>query len=467
MISTRRHLNLRTRASLLVLAFGVVLGTSDAAHASLSLGLDSTNYLGKGSQWRQDNYSDVDAQFQSGFQGPTMEAKSHGHLMFSLNQSSYQFVDIPEAYFGTSSDLSSVQVSLGRKLQHWNHLDDEWGLGIWQPRFRWDYIKPESVGLTGTFVSLNRPGIHLVGFVSPLFVPDQSAPLDVASGQVISKSPWAASPPATVPLFGQSTPITYSAQIPSIANIVTQTSLSMMARFGADENERGNWSSVGYAYKPMNQLLTSYDAYFMLDSNNVAATIYPHVEYHQLASFEVGHTSRKVSAWLSVLADRPSLTPQAPTLTSQELSQSIAFGPSLAYDLRGDRLTSPEQATTMNFSFIRQYGGDAPDSGVLADGKSNFDTRYPWKLTAKTGIKSPITERLSIDSNFLYDFQNPGDILSTSMVYRPRMIKRSSFFAGVDLLTSFSDVPKDANAPDFISHYRANDRIYGGFSYAF
>src|SRR5205814_9510507 len=84
--------------------------------------------------------------------GPFFEATARPEIMLLLAPAKPQpFFEMPEAYVGTTREQSDLQIAAGRKLEHWNRLDDDWRLGIWQPRYRWDYLDPETVGLTGAF----------------------------------------------------------------------------------------------------------------------------------------------------------------------------------------------------------------------------------------------------------------------------------------------------------------------------
>src|SRR5690606_38860238 len=121
-------------------------------------------------------------------------------------------------------------------------------------------------------------------------VPDRGAPLDFAGGRIHSISPWALSPPYLANVFGRETPIKYKAEIPKTQEVIQQWNVSAKIKVGGTD---GVWASTAYAYKPMNQLLMSHQAFLrnLTDESYVDATLFPRVAYHHLAAVDVGYSS--------------------------------------------------------------------------------------------------------------------------------------------------------------------------------
>ena len=186
------------------------------------------------------------------------------------------YFELPELYGGTSLQEVPVQILAGRKLEHWSHLDEQWSLGIWQPRFRWDYLHPEEVGLTGAFLRVEQPLFRFVGLFSPIFIPERGVPISTDGGTFASDSRWFLPPPASVNLFGQNTPMQYSLMMPQLSSLLEHPGASVMARVG---REQGAWGSLGYAYKPVNQLILGETGLLQLNTDPNAihgtADIYP------------------------------------------------------------------------------------------------------------------------------------------------------------------------------------------------
>lgn len=428
-----------------------------------ALSLETSRYVGTMAPGLPDIYSALHGHWSGRSQGAVFSAAGELQAMLSLHPVAYHYVEAPEAYVGTSPELNSTfQFSVGRRRVSWSRLDDFWSLGIWQPRFRWDYLRPESVGLAGAFVHITRPSFQLAIFGSPGFIPERGAPLEVKDGRVTSLSPWMSAPPATMDFAGRSVPVRYSLQIPSLEKIALQPGMSARARVGSQD---GAWGAAGYAYKPMNQLLMGLEGFYNLTTQQIDAVIHPRVLYHHLLSVEAGIEAQPIGGWVSFLTDHPVRDATPGDWTTQEVVPSYALSSAVEFSLWGEA----EQATRLSFGYLRQWGGNAADSGANAssDGSSHFEYRYPFQNTLAFNVKSPLPgdwgRHFRINTRFLYDIENQGTIYSTELRFSPD--RSWSLGLGADILSAPGAGlgPK----PDFVGTYRANDRFHGGVTYVF
>lgn len=387
------------------------------------------------------------------------------------------YFELPEGYFGTSSRLENIKLSLGRKLEDWNHLDEFWELGIWQPRFRWDYLRPDEVALTGLNVELEQPFVKLTLFGSLLFVPERGVPVSNQNGSLISTSPWFISPPSNLVILSQTTPLDYQLQIPTLSQLLFHPSLSGMLRIG---DEMGPWLSTAVAYKPMNQLLLAYNGYLPINGNSnstdpAVVPIVARVIYHTLISAEAGFSSEVYSGWLSLLFDRPGkeVTPQLDSSwTLQTVSPSFAMSPAFEF-----HITDPNSnVMRVVMSYLYQTGGNAADTAsgggnaISTGGLSVFEPRYPFQnaVKFKGQLELPdfatFLQGMTIFSgSVLYDIRNVGMIITADAKYRPS--PRWEYDLGVDLIGN--DEALNTNPTDFIGQYRGDDRIRAGVTYVF
>jgi len=436
-----------------------VSSTVPLAHAKIGLGASTANYLGQGGENRLENYSSIDLTADLSSRGESLDTRAVVQSLISLNDSDYRFIEMPELWISNSRKASpNFRVTFGRKLEEWSKLDSEWGLGIWQPRFRWDYLRPQSVGLTGLHTGFRVKNVQTALMVSPLFIPDRGAPLDFAGGRIHSMSPWTLNPPYLANVFGRETEIRYSAEIPKTQDVIQQWNVSGKVRIGASD---GVWVSSAYAYKPMNQLLMSYKGLLrnLPNDSYVEATLYPRVAYHHLASTDVGFSSSRWETWISMLADMPNDTPVTGNLiTSQVVSDAYVLSPSMSYWFSGRKTKNGGE---MTFSYIKKFGKNPADVGEHEDGSSQFDSRYPFEDALVLSVKSPQISKITADLKILFDAKNPGTIISTLVQYEPA--KSWSLYLASDVLTSWTEEGHN----DFIQHYRANDRFMGGVTYVF
>jgi hypothetical protein len=388
------------------------------------------------------------------------------------------YFEAPELYAGTPlASNVDFKVEVGRKLEHWNLLDERWQLGIWQPRFLWDYIHPEEVGLSGAYVTYESPVVRVVLFGSYLFIPERGVDITIQNGQLTSQSPFFVSPPSQATVLNQPTPIDYQLDVPSISSIVLRPSGGALVHIGEDT---GPWFQAAGAFLPMNQLIEAYTAQLVVNQNvnspdTGVATIYPRVTNHWLLSVETGYQVGILSTSISSLWDVPIQQTVPANYTSQEVSNSIAVSPSL--DLR---FHVKNWGTIHGYaSYLAQAGGNASDysgnsSTNVAGASSSFDVRYPYQQAFMIGGEGGVpgasylgawADHVSLSGRWLYDLGHKGTILSMDVRYQP--IPRWQVNVGADLLGSSEQLPQGTLPADLIGRYQANDDFRGGLSYAF
>jgi hypothetical protein len=440
-----------------------VQGTpASTTEPTAGFGFYSYSYLYAPNSGRDANFFSLTGFYKGQTSGPTFQAKGNFEGVAVVKPSTTWTIEAPEAYIGTSNELSeTVQVKVGRELHHFSHLDEEFQMGIWQPRFRWDYVHPETVGLAGMHVDVETKGFQFTAMGSPIYIPDRGVPIDFKNNGIYSIDPYFNSPATTIMYQGVATPVSYSLDRPTTSELLFHPGASALARVGESQ---GPWASAGYAFQPMNQLLYSYSWYDSVAVNNQGgqATLYPRVAYHQLMSFESGFEAKSVGAWISELEDRPI---DHPTLgdDTQTVISSHAVGPSFEYRFGDGKYA---QSTKIRLSGMKQWGGNAPDSGADTTGSGSvFENRYFSQTSAIFYVESPLGmlgfQKASMSYRLLDDIEHQGTIQSTDLYYN--FSRGFIVNVGADILSS----AEDTSAPDPISEYRADDRVRLGVSYVF
>jgi hypothetical protein len=335
-------------------------------------------------------------------------------------------------------------------------------------------------------VEVHQSWFKMVLFGSPIFVPERGVPVSNDNGQLISDSPWFISPPNRIQVLTRDTPLKYDLQVPPMSKLLFHPGASGMVRLG---EKSGPWISGAYAYKPMNQLLLSYDGKLMVNDNRSAVDVasvpvVPRVVYHHVVSGEAGFNQEVVSGWVSALVDRPGHDygpALSGTWTQQTVTTSVAISPTVMVHLKDDH----ENRMKAEMSYLYQEGGNGPD--VSADGKtlltgqSVFESRYPFQSALKLGGEVEMPSLLSaiglhhagatsVASSLLYDTKNQGSIFSLDLKYLPST--RWEIGVGADLLgsqdTSSNQTASNSSGPnDFIGRFQANDRLRAGVKYVF
>lgn len=434
------------------------------------IGLENIGYLGSAHSDRTSSFSSVIADWRGKTSGPYLDTAIEAKAMLNLLHTSYSFVEAPEVYVASSSRFSkermaNTQFFIGRKLLSWNQLDSSWLLGVWQPRFRWDYLDPAQVGLFGAFFKTELPWLEVGAFGSPIFIPERGVPIEYRDGVFTSLSPWFMSLPAKarlVPTAKEPTPMVYRLVSPSVSEIINYPGGGAYARLGRKE---GPWAQAAFSFKPINQLLIGYDGYYRHNLEKIEADLYPRVAYHALSSLESGLIGEPVSGWVSILHEHPLMDATPAEWRTQELAPALTVGSTLEWSVIGKK----PSASTLELSYLREWGGDAPDGGAdWMPGMNSFESRYPFKDALRVGFKTPLPgewgSRVLTKLRILYDIQNEGTIYSTEFTYKHG--SAWNLFIGADILGSSRETLKGVNT-DFIARYRANDRVHGGVGYAF
>ncbi|MBY0470585.1 hypothetical protein K2X30_05400 [bacterium] len=466
----------------LALNLCLVLLLASPAYATISgsAGLDTTNYVSTAQSSKGVDFSNLRADVLAETTSKTIRARAQAEFMLGLTKNSTTTGEAPEIYIGMNPETFPVQLSLGRKLMPWNVLDNEWGLGIWQPRFRWDVLHPEEVGMMGAFLEAQSEFVQGAIFITPFFVPDRGVPIDASNGNIRSSSPWMITPPNNVFFRGQSIPIAYDLRVPPVEDVVMNGGWSTNLRVG-HKSGRGPWVSTSFSRKPVNQLLLGFFGKMSIDANAPAdvvdpiqAKLYPRILYHELKSFDMGYSHKRVNLWASALWEHPIRDETPATWNTQEITNSEAYGFGVRWAAVGEL---DKRGMEFSLGYLRQVGGDAPSQGPPELNVSNFESRYPFKSTLRFGYETPVNlimqpisrghfwEKLRWKMNLTYDFIAEGSIVSTELDYRPS--QKWIIRAGVDILSSSNPDANTSSASDLINRYVANDAIYGRVGYVF
>jgi hypothetical protein len=396
----------------------------------------------------------------------TFHTKVEGRFGFGLNSiNDYQYYAVPEAFLETQNP--NLNFSFGRKIENWSELDESWMLGLFNPRFRWNYFDPQEQGLTGLFVNYQTKSLQFKTLLSALYLPEQGPGYELKDGVFSSGSPYFQPPTNTVKVFDQSTSVYYNVQMPSIASIVLKPSFATSLKL---KNEQGFGFRLGYAYKPMNQIGLGVDGKLNLSTLEAQVTAHPFVRYHELVSLDLLFEEPKDNDLNLNLSGVLELPKEASNVSQ---SWTIANSkPALITDLGVESkiIKTSKDSLKASLHYLKRQGGDALDSGPMANStQSFFESRFPYKDALSFGIKGPmfgiLERKINFKQSFVYELRN----LSLASITRVnfQLTKDISLFTGAELLSSSPQTKTIGFDSDMISQNRSNDRVFGGISYVF
>ena len=383
-----------------------------------------------------------------------------GGTFFSRGQSHYV---VHEAYVASNTSLSKTfKATLGRRKFDWSEMDKRWQLGLWQPNFAIDALRPEEQGLVGIFLEDTRPNLQFVVFGSPLFIPTMGPDIHEEDGGLVADSRWYRSPSRKYDFNSRVNSIQYDLDVPDAMKLASNQSIAAMTRIGS--KEQGPWMVVSAGRMPVNDLILSRQNFKSASSDQVDVTVVPAVTYHTLVSTDVGYTSGNVTTSVSYSEDKPQEKRPDEDWSIQKLEAIKAF--SFATDFSLADIFS--RTLAIQLGYLKVDGGGIQD--ILYDGQPDdftlFDTRTKFYNAAQFRVegqlaslwKRPLVTRFK----YLYDFDQRGSLLNTEFLYYPS--QKWALLMGADVLGVQDNLHDESG---FLNQYRANDRLYGGMTYVF
>lgn len=387
-----------------------------------------------------------------------MAADISGGTFFTRGQS--HFI-IHEAYFA-SAGKSSFKAFLGRKKKDWSELDRRWQLGLWQPKFAMDALRPEEQGLTGLFLDYNKQGWELLGFATPIFIPSMGPDIREEGGGLVADSRWYRAPSRDYDFNNRINTIGYELDIPDTAKLVGNGGVAFMGRLG--DKAQGPWAVASVGYLPVNELILKRKNFKSASEDKVDVTVSPDVAYHGIYSFDLGYSFSNLKASASFLQDDPKDKLPDTDWSIQKLNSLKAY--SAAFDFSVANILP--QNLAVQLSYLKVEGGGIqdvlstgePDDFTLFDKRLKFTNSFAFRVEGQVAsfFRRPFVTRLK----YLYDYDQRGSLLNTEFLYYPS--QKWAVVMGGDVLGVQDET---FNPSSFLNQYRANDRVYGGMTYVF
>ncbi|MEK2645908.1 transposase [Bdellovibrio sp. BCCA] len=387
-----------------------------------------------------------------------MAADISGGTFFSRGQS--HFV-VHEAYLASHGN-TPFKTFLGRKKKDWSEMDRRWQLGLWQPKFAIDTLRPEEQGLTGLFVDYNTQGWEILGFATPVFIPSMGPDIREEGGGLVSDSRWYRAPSRNYDFNNHINTISYELDIPDMAKLVGNGGVGFMGRLGNKEN--GPWIVASAGYMPVNELILKRKNFKDVSEDKVDVTVSPDVGYHGIYSLDIGYAFSNLKASLSYLQDEPKEKLPEVDWSIQSLKPIKAY--SAAFDFSLANIFTKTLA--FQLEYLKVDGGGikdvlsngSPDDFTLFDQRLKFTNALSFRVEGQLAsfFRRPFVTRFK----YLYDYDQRGSLLNTEFLYYPS--QKWAVVMGGDILGVQDE---SYNPSSFLNQYRANDRVYGGMTYVF
>lgn len=387
---------------------------------------------------------------------------------FTNSQGGLNSFSINELYWNSNSSAENTSFAIGRRNSQWSFLDRHWKLGAYEPVYKVDPLNPSSQGLTGLFLGFKGENWNLEFFGTPVFIPDQGAPVETANGRFVKKDPWVFYPPSEVSLNGVLTPVSYEIDKPSIQDVVDNQGYGVNAQVGQMDQE-GLSGRAAWVYKPMNQLLLGLKGYETLrqteispaesEKNTVDIQLHPEVGYHQISSMDLAYRWNSLLVTLGVVDDRPMKKEFASQWTYQNYLPSQLIGGGLEY--------STEVGLRMGAHYLTRHGGGSQTEGPEKDLVGSYiPERYSFAelVQGELGFQKRLNSRWGYEGSgeWRKELREGSELYSL----KGALLVGSAWkaYLGFDFMKSEN---KNPQTKDFIEANLANDRVYGGVHYVF
>lgn len=365
-------------------------------------------------------------------------------------------------------------LSVGRKLEYWSEVDNNWNLGLWQPYTYIDALRPQRQGLLGAFLRLQNTWFDFLAYATPYFIPTMGPEIREKDGSLESDSRWFRSPSSSFPLNGKETRLVYSLDVPDIAKLVENPGRGFRLRLG---EKQGFWMSTSYGYKPMNSLALKYKSRLFLpekDPNTGQVTMQPAVLYHEVMGTDFGYQNDGFEFSLSYLHDKPypKTAEEGWVMQSPEgLSANAAHFSFESKDLLPNGLLQSWSWLSdieLALDYLQVSGGRIHDfdsagqeSGAIFEERLNFTNAAQVQVIKSLWL---LGQPVKGQVKYLREFAQKGSLWGMELQFYPK--PKWALVMGADILGVDDDRNENTDSR-FLNQFRANDRYYAGLSYVF
>jgi hypothetical protein len=415
--------------------------------------MHSAQYLDKGQAVFRDGAANTDYSYMFRTSGETnskFKATWDAETEYSSIEH-WNYVRPREAY------VSYGDVSLGRRKISYSNWEDQWGQGLFEPRFMDDKLRNSKAGLIGLFVEHQHQYLKWrIGYL-PMYVPDMGPHFWIGDQKFKSYNPWFHPPQSTVPYNGISHNIEYSAADPDIGEVVAKQ--GGMAQLEWKPSEK-TFARFSYAYKPMPQYIFGFpvDGHFNFPTQDMKVQLNPRFLYHHVANVDLNYLGDKNEMGFSVAGEHPVQDQNPADWELQTVTDALIVS---AYD----RVQLDSQHSwSLTGSILKVWGGDRRDSGPIENTQSFFDRRYQYTEAASLGLRKLWRQsRLEAGSRVIFDRLQNGLVYGGDFTAHLR--KSLALSMSFDFFELLPGEPQLADG--FIDVYRGNDRLSLGMSYVF
>jgi len=450
-----------------ILGLLIYLGITPLAHASISytdntanpvesrlgnVGLDASSFFYK-SDIRGTAATTIEATIHGKFEGKIF--KGQGDLLVNsfVTDQPEAVIESHEAYITTQDGLlGNHHFTIGRKYYEWSKLDEQWTMmSLWSPRYTWDQIHPESIGMTGVFYSYETPRLKILAFASPISIPERGTPIEEKDHNIVSPNPFWQPLPSQLNIMNAPTHINYSLMMPSLQDILLRPNFALRSRY---EFDNGLWLSLNSGVLPIHMVQMAAEPFLdTATTGQLQVNILPQLPMRNINTAEFGFNdpNQDWNVWLSASYEQPFNFQNKTTWLNPIITPTSVFSAGTRIQLTSNFWFSGSAL------FIHEQPFTSASS--LSDVKVNLPTRFPIKQAFKVGGNWRFSDYTQSNISWIQDLEEQNHIVSVDVQHQVHHMP-ITVGAGTDIIIANT-------AQGGVGQYYGDDRLRGWFKYAF
>ncbi|MBU6154851.1 MAG: hypothetical protein KGP28_11160 [Bdellovibrionales bacterium] len=393
----------------------------------------------------------------------TLRVKSDSKILHAEGDlSAYTFVtntpaigvESREMYIQTRRGaLGNFDISVGRKLEDWSRLDGTWRMmSLWSPRWTWDELHPQVIGMTGLFIGYRTKNFKAVFFGSPIAIPERGTPVEEKDNNIISPNPFWKPLPSEITVLGAQTRVNYSLLMPSIQQILLRPNFALKARY---EFDGGAFFSLNSGVLPVHMVQMAAEPFLATSgpSGRLDVNIRPQFPMRNINTIELGYDSptKDWNLWLSGSYEQPFRFQNGETWLNPIITPSTILSAGTSVDLTSNFRFNGSLLIINEQPFSRS--SRVPDVNV------QLPSRFPLKQGIQVGGNWKFSDINEGNINWVQDLIQQNHLISMDVSHWIRSA-RISIGAGMDVILANS-------TQGWVGNYYGDDRLRGWLKYAF
>jgi hypothetical protein len=345
--------------------------------------------------------------------------------------------------------LGDVQLTLGRKLYEWSKLDRTWTMmSLWSPRWTWDELHPELIGMTGIFGTYTNKNLSVIAFGSPLSIPERGTNVTEVNHQIVSSNPLFRPPPTSKNVLGADTQLSYNLLTPPLQDILFRPNFALRGKYTFDS---GYWISANTGVLPINMIQEAAEPYLSTVNGLLQVNIRPQFPMRNINTVETGYDEKDWDVWGSVSYEQPFNFQNQTTWLNPIITPSTIV--SLGTDVKLTQNFTFNSAALFIHEQPFTVASDLPAVNVT------LPSRFPLKQGIKVGGNWKFSEVTEGNASWIQDLLYQTHLVSFDVEH---LIRKANVTlgAGADIIVA------DTTA-GYVGQYYGDDRLRGWLKYAF